>query len=460
MTRILPFCVLASTILTLSACQQSAELHEMHDTTAEMRDITRDMRDQMKDMNSTTGKMSKSTNSMNDSMASMLELMKNLNELMQTLIKTTTDMNSTMQTMNGSLLSMKDVMNVMVKNTETLATKMDELAAVTKSNLTDMGKTMKSMDRTTNGLCTSRNPQAADMRQKNFDALRAETAIKNKITAATTFAQAMEFQNWGICGTDTLEIRDSLFRVGLEEFFARLDAVTSKNDAAKALASSYNNPNDDSIRDTNFNAIAFALDSVHDQQKIQIAKYNQGKPAAQQIRIESLESLILEAYADLKANKPLKEWEKLVVANNAAALRLLQARHNFMVAAIIGQMKSIAVPVNSLAISQLKKLTGHALLNGISLAFTKLMAGSAGAPWSTDISGLQAGELNFMSDILDKALQTRAALKGIGAKPVLDSELAPFIHNLSVTDDKRGPADLAQARTRFSSTLKKVQADL
>ena len=417
------------------------------------------MRDQLKQTNETMKtSMSKPIVAMNDSMSQMMTYMEKLVDLMSKMIQTTTKMDDTMQTMNGSLISMKDVMDIMVKNTEYLAKKMDELAAVTKSSLNETNVTMRKMEKTTSGLCKGRNPQAADTRLKNFDAIRTEVAIKNKAAAATTFIDGLEFQNWGICSTDTLASRDILFKTGLEEFFARMDGITSSNDYAKALASSYNHPSEDSMRDTNFNAVAYSLDAVHDEQNRQVIAFNTSKAANEKIPVQTVLSLILEAYKDLKSNKPLKEWEKIVIANNATALRLLQARHNFYVAAVIGQMKTLAVPVTK--ISQIGKLTGRALLNGVSLEFTKLMGGATGTAWSTDISSLQTGELETLTGFLAKSLQTRSSLVAIGVKPVLDSELAPFVHNLSVTDDKRGNADLAKARTRFATYLKKVQTNL
>jgi len=451
-TRIVPFFVFASTVLTLAACQQAKQLDEMHDTTAEMRDITRDMRDQTKQMNSTTGNMSKATTSMNDSMQAMLEQMNEMNSLMKNLIQNTSDMNKTTQTMNGSLLSMKGAMDVMRANTEALASKMDHLARVTEVNLGEtntrmksMSTHMESMDSTTTGLCQGRNAQAADMRLKGFDGLRKETAIETQVADAMLYMMGMEYQMWGLCSTDTTQTREDMFKIGLEEFFAKLKAVTSSRASARALAPSYITPNSDSVLDADFDAVSYALSAVHDVQRQTLAKLNAAKPANQKVQIESLQSLIVEAYRANKAGQALKAWQKVVIANNPLALRVLQARHNFLVAGVIGKLKDEAV-----------KGVG----NNLALGFNKLMGGLVGTSWNADINSFQAAQLDNLTGLLQQALETRQMLASIGVKPALDAELAPFVHNLKIADDKRGSAEIAKARARFEMTLKTVQTQL
>jgi hypothetical protein len=440
MARLLPFCVLASTILTLAGCQQARDMNEMKATTNEMRDITRDMRDETHQMNQTTGKMNKATNSMNDSMQ------------LKEMIRNTSEMNKTTQTMNGSLLDMKSSMDVMRTNTEALASKMDHLGKITEVNLTEtnsrmrtMSGHMESMDSTTTGLCQSRNPQAADMRLKGFDGLRKETQIETKAADAMLFEMGMEFHMWGLCANDTLATRDDMFRIALEEFFAKLKAVTSSHASARALAPSYVAPNSDSLLDADFDAVAYALTAVHDIQKNTLAKMNAGKPENQKVQIATLQSLIIDAYLANKSGQSLKPWQKMVIANNGLALRVLQARHNFLIAGVIGKLKDQAV-----------KGVG----NNIALGFNKLMGGLAGTAWSADVSALQPAELDNLTSFIQQSIETRQKLVSIGVKPVLDSELAPFIHNLTVTDDKRGNAKTNEARARFKSIIKTVQTQL
>ena len=452
MLRLLPFCVLASTILTLSGCQQARDMSEMKETTNEMRDITRDMRDETRQMNSTTGKMSKSTGSMNDSMQSMLETMQQMNTLLKQMIENTGEMNKTTKTMNGSLLDMKSSMDVMRANTEALASKMDHLGKVTEVNLTEtnsrmktMSNHMESMDSTTTGLCQSRNPQAADMRLKGFDGLRKEKEIEIKVADAMLFTVGLEFNMWGLCSNDTLATRDDMFRIALEEYFAKLKSVTSSHDYARALSPSYVAPNADSTLDSDFNALAYALTSVHDIQKNTLAKLNAGKPENQKVQTASVQSLIIDAYLANKAGQSLKPWQKMVISNNRLALRMLQARHNFMVAGVIGKLKDQSV-----------KGVG----NNLALGFNKLMGGLMGSKWEADVSSLQAAELENLTSLLAQAIETRQKLVSIGIKPVLDTELAPFIHNLIVKQDGRGNAKTIEARTRFTKMVKTVASQL
>ncbi len=430
--RLPAFCVFASTILTLAACQQARDLDEMKATTNEMRDITRDMRDETRQMNQTTNKMGKATGSMNDSMQSMLESMQ--------------EMTKTTKLMADSLTDMKSSMDVMKANTAALANKMDHLGQITETNLVEtnsrmksMSKNMESMDATTTGLCQSRNPQAADMRLKGFDGLRKETEIEIKVADAVLFTVGLEFNMWGLCSNDTLATRDDMFKIALEEYFAKLKSVTSKNEYARALAPSYVAPSSSSLMDADFDAMAYAMNAVHDIQKNTLAKINVGQPVNQKISVASVQSLIIEAYLANKAGQPLKPWQKMVIANNRAALRLLQARHNFLIAGVIGKLKDQAV-----------KGVG----NNLALGFNKLMGGMMGTKWDADVTGLQAAELENLSNFILQALETRKMLTSIGVKPVMDSELAPFIKNLSIKHDHRGAAALITARKRFTTLVK------
>jgi hypothetical protein len=445
--RFSAFCVLASTILTLTACEQARNLNEMHDTTAEMRDITRDMRDQMKDMNQTTGKMGKSTNSMNDSMQAMLDQMHEMNTLMKSLIQNTADMNTTTQTMNGSLLDMKQAMDVMKANTEALASKMDHLSKVTESNLGETNTRMKtmtvhmdSMDRTTDSLCQgNRHGQTELIRTDGFKKMLEAKTPDEKVARASQYMLAFEFQTWGLCG-DKLETRDQLIKTAMEEFFFDIKETLSSREQAASMASAHLMDTQDNDRDNNFNALAAALHRIDmDQQPRLIEQWNAKNK--QKVSQESLASLILNAYLTNKQGKPLNEWQKVVIANTRVATRLLQARHNFMASAVVGKL--------------VKEATSG-VATKMSLLISKIFRG--GTTWTADLSGHQTQELNQLSEYLTFSLETRANLTKIGIKPVTDAELAPFLKGVKLTHDNRGNAETLKARQRFIALMTKLKA--
>jgi hypothetical protein len=387
MNRPLTFCVLMSSLLTLSACQQSRELTEMHDTTAEMRDITKDMRDNTSEMNKSTKSLNTETSSMQDSMASVLKEMQDTNKQMK-----------------------------------------------------GMSNDMQQMSQTTNALCQSRHAQAALVRNGAFKQLLDAETPEAKVAGATEYLMGFEFQQWGICGDDTLATRDQLISTAMQEFFFNISEALSSNTNASALASAHTFAHLDDPQDMTFNAIAAALHGIDDVQIQTLRKCN--ATHTEKVRFESLLSLFIEGMKLSNAPQAsLNSWQHQVLANRRIVIRLLQARQTFTVAVVVGKLSSQAT---------------SGVGTSMSLLIDKTLR--LGTAWKANIDNFTIDELDQFSFYLSISLETRKALKDLGIQAVVDPELAPFINGVYLTTSSRGPNELMAARQKFNRLLTLVKA--
>lgn len=409
------------------ACHQAKQLEEMHDTTAEMRDITKEMRDNTKGTDKVPG---------------MMDGMKK---------------------------------------------KMDRLADVTESRLTTtnqkmdslphMQSTMEEMLASTYGLCKTRHALAATVRTDSFKALRESRRVSGKLGLAVQYEMAFEFQHWGICGDDDLARRDQFFDTGLQQFFLDLGATVSRRsiwilepgdamgeaDYPSALASKHIIQKDGRLAfmaanadndDMDFNALSAAAHKVDDTQVTVVAVYN--RTYEEKISEVSIYSLIREALLAERSqsdapteNTAVKHWYETVYANRRIAIRMLQARHNFIVGIVIDKLAARAEK-------------NFPLVRNFGLLVNKLdLISRNGFEWKVAIDDFTAGELHEYAKYLRYAIETQTLLRDDLAIPLhIDRELRPFISGLKLVTKAPAIGALATERGEFIKLLTAIKSTI
>lgn len=393
MNRSMTFCVLLSSLLTISACQQGRQLSEMHDSTD--------------------------------------------------------NVDKTSTRMDGKLESMNTTMGGMAKNTVDLVDKTGHLSQVTETNLSETNARMKTLAETTDGICLAgRHAQAAINRDNAFKRILAANTPEAKTAAATSFLMSFEFQQWGICGSDTLEVREQLINTGIQEFFYTIVDTVSPNTTALAMASRHSDLDQAALRDDNFNAIAASLHGIDDVQLQVLKRASSGN--ASKLPSVSMLSLLEEGLKlSQSSSETVKPWQHQVLSHRTLALRLIQSRQSFAIAAVVGKL--IPEPTSS-NIGTSASLLVDRIVGGFHIA-RKV------ADWEANINDFTVDELNDLSFYLTIAVESRKFLKNIGLTPIIDPEFAPIFNGLTLSSTGSVPKEMFEARSRFSRLMKLVKAN-
>lgn len=400
----LAIAAVAASLVTLG-CQQSKQLSEMHDSTS--------------DMNRNTKQMGQTT-------ARMLDV--------------TNDMGQRTGEMNGTLKLMKS--------------KTDQLLDQTVG-----------LKQGTTGFCLgSRHALTLQARGQNLAALTKE-AIQpiDKIAQGGEYMMGFEYQFWGICGPSDDDNRDILMQLSAQEFMRSVQRFVNvgKPVAPLNLASTsdlfFGAKSDTNNMDANFNTIAVTLHIIDPLQKVIIARENARREQLAQPELPanlqpvSMYSMIKEALTeekDVDSGKISEDQEpgyvKEILQQRQIAMRVLQARHNFLAAMFLGEVRD-------------KTDLGGAVAIGIDIAI------KLNIKWPFKLDGLHVEELRELNEFLEGAIGTRTFLKSIGEKIYTDPGVAVLIKNARpVTADDKNPnalkTTLSIERAKLKSQLETLQS--
>lgn len=397
--------------LALTACQQTNQLKEMHDTTAEM--------------NQTTKKMEESVRQTNDHLED-----------------TSVDIKATNQNLEK-----------MLTLTETLAQKMDTLP--------ELSRKTDELSRITSGLCQgSRQALAEQSRNPLLDGLT-YTAVTpaDKIEHAAKYFKAFEYQAWGICGTQDLTEREVLMGSGSHEFFFAVQRYMTDKALPEIITDvkmtvDGKAQQGDTNKDANFNSLALTLHMTNHLQELMLAKnkkeVEESKGKTRAIAPVTMLSMIVDSLAlngAVNAGQievaDLKEHQKIVLENRTAAIRLLQARHNMMAAVFLSKFED--------------QIT---LGTKVQVALEKIKKGLGGKA-EVSVDRFSVVQLEELMTFLRASLQTRAALAKIGIQPVVDGKLKLVFTVLSPVSQTKSPAPrVEKARAELAAVIQAFKAQL
>lgn len=395
--------------LGLSGCQQTNQLKDMHEKTAEMNDTTKKMEESVRKTNAHLEDTAVDIKATNSNLDKMLTL------------------------------------------TESLSQKMDTLP--------ELERKTAELSRITNGLCQgSRQALAEQSRGPLLDGLTF-TAVTpaDKIEHAAKYFKAFEFQAWGICGALDLDERDVLMGSATHEFFfavqryatgpglPRIITEVKMTDEGKPVQ-------DDENKDTNFNSLALTMHVTNHLQDLLLAKNKKDvletKNAKQAIAPATMYSIIVDS---LKLNglvnegrietSALKGHQRIVLENRTMAIRLLQARHNMMAAVFLSKFEDQVT-----------------LGSKVKIALEMLKKGLGGKA-EVSIDRFSVVQLEELMTFLRASIQTREELKKIGIKPVTDAKIKAIFTVLTpVSQQKSSLARVEKARAELIATLQAAKS--
>lgn len=379
--------------LIVMSCQEKKQLEEMHHSTIEMNHTTHDLLDETKKMGSKMDGMSDSTKSMDSKMDNMND-----------------GMNKTVDRMEN----MSGKMDGMSNNTSEMNKEM-------KGMTRDLGKTVEEIERVSkiadHVVDVSKQAGSLTVRKERLEDLEKATAMQTKLSQASAYIQAFEFEIWSGLGPDTSkEKREHLIFDGLQEFFIDVKAFYNPTKPIDPSAEPEGFFADN--KQANFNAIAAAMN-----------KYNRLQDdyaVSNQLPVYTMYTLIKEALtANFERSKGrdvlVPSFLAPVIINKEIAIRLLQARHNFLLALIVSDLSKIS----------------YSFITKIKMLLT---------PWHVDLNSFEKERLENLIKWADGSKNTRQLLLSIGEDLEFNSKLKSVCRNMKINSIVEGKpnSDLAE----------------
>lgn len=374
------------------ACSEGKKLNDMHDATLEMNDTTKQ------------------------------------------LAKTSDDMKATTQSVNDVSTQMNKKMDKMTTTTETMAAVTERVGQVTET----VGQATQEVKAATHELYdAARQGDSLALRRAAIKELISAHSAGMKVAQAGEYFMSLEFQLWNNQGQDAVPgKREALTKDAVAEFFKILREFDSGSEFSSARAKSdgvdlISNDN----KDAGFNALAAALHRVNRKQEEMHAK----NPDVPVISMLSLIQDALVKEKDLREGRiaygDLSPTQNEILLNRDAAIRLLQARHNFIGMIFLGEVSPI--------------------LQGTIAAGKAYYLG-----WSFELDKYSEVQLREYTRYLRAIQSTQKFLSSIGIKPVVDKTMGGLMSGASVKTDGKGTGAVNAARTDMLGALKDVQKDL
>ncbi len=345
--------IMGSMVLGLVACDMKKQLTEMHDSTARLEDNTKKMGETTAEMNETTKKMAEITGAMKE---------------------ITAGMSIVTSEMNGRTKKMSDV----------------------TGELYDAAKLGDS---------------SIQRREALRELWRAHSSGR-KIIEATKYFISFEYQLYSGMGQDESEEKKShLIHQATLEFFKDVNEFLTSEVDAKPLDQAYEGTEEN--KEACLNAIAVALHQTNRKQDEYIIKNKlkeEDKLSMYKIIVSALTKKAAINKGEIQLNG-IPEYEREVLIHESAAIKLLQARHNFMAAVVLSE------------ISEIKK---GKIVAGLML-LTK---------WNVESEKINLAQSEQYLKMINSALGVQNLLKQLGHTPKVNSMMSRMFRNAVWVDAK------------------------
>lgn len=217
--------------------------------------------------------------------------------------------------------------------------KMDDAAKNAKKAGTAAGESREEIAR---GRMMTRSGSASASRREALDSLMKMKTLAMKITEASKYSKAFEFQLWSGQRYDTKEYLDQLHEDAMEEFFRSLYELNGDKSIASSDLSPFKIMGKGKKHSLNIYAISLAAHGVHNvQEKVTVAKNLLPDTT-------SVYGLIKEGLRKselVEAGKmnlgDLADYEKTVYDYRDDAKALIQVRYNAMLTLAIARLSNI-----------------------------------------------------------------------------------------------------------------------
>lgn len=293
--------------------------------------------------------------------------------------------------------------------------------------LDEMRETTGDMKSVTDELYdTLRQGNSLQLRREAYESVLKAPTLFKKISEANKYMMSYEFQIWNKLGQDKEgEKRDLLGQQAAMEFFMEMEELAPKevNPLAEPDGEKINSEEN---RSASFNSMALAMHQVN---RKQVRAINQN-PEEQMM---SLYSMMEEALLTPR-NEAQKGYAREVLAHEALAIKLLQARYNIFPLVFIDSVSHIGT----------KSLVGKAFQ----------VYGS----WNMEVDSMNATQVEYLqTEVLNHAVAAKNLLLKIGVKPEMNSTVAKLLANMTIVESKKKSA---AAETQSQKNLIKLLEEL
>lgn len=272
-----------------------------------------------------------------------------------------------------------------------------------------------------NGRMMTRSGSTSESRREALDGIMTNEALAMKITEASKYVKAFEFQLWTGQRYDTVEYLDQLHEDAMEEFFRSLYELNGDKSIAMSKLSPFKLMGKGKKHSLNIYAISLAMHGIHNvQEKVTLSRKNAltGTTSLYGLIQEGLRKAELVEAGKMSLGD-LAEYEKTVYDYRDDARALIQVRYNAMLTLSIARLSNIKD-------SKVKGLMNIYL--GLPRAF------------KSRFSQLNIGQQFQTNVYLDAAIKVKKYMLEIGMQPELIKPIKK-LYGKMILEDVDTPSD-------------------
>lgn len=293
--------------------------------------------------------------------------------------------------------------------------------------LDEMRETTGEMKSVTDELYdTLRQGNSLQLRREAYESILKAPTLFKKISEANKYMMSYEFQIWNKLGQDKEDDkRDLLGQQAAMEFFMEMEelAPAEVNPLAEPDAEDINSV---SNRSASFNAMALSMHQVNRKQVRATSQHTEEKQM-------SLYSMMEESLLTSR-DVAQKSYAREVLAHEALAIKLLQARYNIFPLVFVDSVSHI----------------------GTKGLFAK--AFQVYGSWTLDLDSMNATQVEYMqTEVLSHAVAAKELLIKLGVKPEMNSTVAKLLKNMKTSTSTK---NLASAESASQKNMLKLLEQL
>lgn len=337
--------------------------------------------------------------------------------------------------------------------------KVDEMHKATM----DMSETTKSLAKTSDGMKAnteelydaSRQGTALQLRREAMRQLPLASSSGSKVAEAGKYMMSFEYQLWNGAGQDALPgKRDELMKDAVTELFRDLMEFDSGTELSDPTAQFDGEPHSHNNKDAVFNALAVALQQVNRKQE----EMHRARP---DVPLVSMLTLIQTALAEEKdinegriAADKISPVSSVVLANKALAVRLLQARQQFIPFVFLAETSPLGKVKFAKNAGLFSKAKGAWALASVTGGLAKALV----TGWTLDLDRLNLPQTLEFLHYFKAADATREFLVKTGLEPAPRHWIADrMFKKMNVKTEGRGNARVSAARLELFSKLQDLK---
>lgn len=262
-----------------------------------------------------------------------------------------------------------------------------------------------------------RQGDALQLRREAYESLLKAPTLFKKISEAAKYFMSFEVQLWNGIGQDqSLPKRELLAQQAAQEFFLEIEELAPRDGSVHPThTGDVDDINSEKNRSASFNALAVTLHQVNRKQHRSL----QETPGTKLI---SMYSIMEDALLLSKTKAPLTGAAREVLAHEARAIQLLQARYNVFQMVFVDTVSHVGD----------KSLFGKAKM--------ALMG------WEFNADTLSPTMAEYLTtEVLVHAVNAKKLLLKLGHKPILDRTVERLMNKMTVkASGNKGSAFVAQ----------------